>query len=259
VGLPPGQMGNSEVGHLNFGAGRIAMMDISRIDVAVADGTSASNPVIAEALAARRPRGGALHLLGLVSDGGVHSILDHLSPSSTPRRPRASRWWCTRSSTGATRPRAAPEVPRAPRERLEGKRRHRHPVGPLLGHGPRPALGARREGLRAIVVAAEGTVRDLASRPSRRAYAAGQDDEFVEPRALGATRAWPGRDAALFFNFRPDRAREITGALTAKDFDAASTARAARVRALRVHDLVRPALGCPWPTPRRRTPTSSPR
>ncbi len=78
VGLPPGQMGNSEVGHMNFGAGRIAMMDISRIDAAVAEGSLAHNPRIAEALSVARARGGDLHLLGLVSDGGVHSSLDHL-------------------------------------------------------------------------------------------------------------------------------------------------------------------------------------
>src|SRR5712671_5904288 len=75
VGLPPGQMGNSEVGHLNFGAGRIALMDISRIDVAVAEGTLGKNPALHGAIAAAKARGGKLHLLGLVSNGGVHSSL----------------------------------------------------------------------------------------------------------------------------------------------------------------------------------------
>src|SRR5262245_4159582 len=78
VGLPPGQMGNSEVGHLNFGAGRIAMMDISRIDNAVHDGTLGKNPVIAKLLNAAKSKGGRLHLFGLVSDGGVHSSLTQL-------------------------------------------------------------------------------------------------------------------------------------------------------------------------------------
>src|SRR5215468_7721702 len=78
VGLPPGQMGNSEVGHLNFGAGRIALMDISRIDVAVADGTLGKNPALRSAMLAAKQRGGRLHLLGLVSNGGVHSSLEHL-------------------------------------------------------------------------------------------------------------------------------------------------------------------------------------
>src|SRR5258705_12230316 len=74
VGLPPGQMGNSEVGHLNFGAGRIALMDISRIDVAVATGEIGKNPVIADVIASAKSKGGRLHLFGLVSDGGVHSM-----------------------------------------------------------------------------------------------------------------------------------------------------------------------------------------
>src|SRR5438105_4204371 len=76
VGLPPGQMGNSEVGHLNFGAGRIAMMDISRIDNAVFDGSLAKNEVLTGTI--QKAKSGRLHLLGLVSDGGVHSMQPHL-------------------------------------------------------------------------------------------------------------------------------------------------------------------------------------
>src|SRR5882762_3337174 len=79
VGLPVGQMGNSEVGHLNFGAGRIAMMDISRIDVAVADHRLRRNAVIRQTLhIAKHHHGRRLHLFGLLSDGGVHSSLGHL-------------------------------------------------------------------------------------------------------------------------------------------------------------------------------------
>src|SRR5580700_8691852 len=78
VGLPDGQMGNSEVGHLNFGAGRIAQMDISRIDVEVADHTLGNNEVLREVIAKAKAAGGRLHLLGLCSDGGVHSMLTHL-------------------------------------------------------------------------------------------------------------------------------------------------------------------------------------
>src|SRR5271170_6468317 len=78
VGLPEGQMGNSEVGHLNFGAGRIAMMDMTRIDKAVLEGTLATNAVVRAQIFAAKERGGRLHLLGLVSDGGVHSSLTHL-------------------------------------------------------------------------------------------------------------------------------------------------------------------------------------
>src|ERR1041384_7118 len=72
VGLPPGQMGNSEVGHLNFGAGRIALMDFSRIEVAVAEKSLGRNPVISEVFSRAKANGGRVHLLGLVSNGGVH-------------------------------------------------------------------------------------------------------------------------------------------------------------------------------------------
>src|SRR5277367_5271661 len=78
VGLPPGQMGNSEVGHLNLGAGRIAMMDISKIDNEVHDGTLARNRVLLDVVDKAKKAGGRLHLFGLVSDGGVHSSLVHL-------------------------------------------------------------------------------------------------------------------------------------------------------------------------------------
>src|SRR4051812_47541386 len=78
VGLPEGQMGNSEVGHLNLGAGRIVYQDLTRINKAIKDGAFASNPVLVEAFA--KAKGTRLHLLGLVSDGGVHSHQDHLIP-----------------------------------------------------------------------------------------------------------------------------------------------------------------------------------
>src|SRR5438445_5472495 len=78
VGLPPGQMGNSEVGHLNFGAGRIAQMDISRIDTEIYDGTLGKNDVLTSVIDAAKSAGGKLHLFGLCSDGGVHSSLTHL-------------------------------------------------------------------------------------------------------------------------------------------------------------------------------------
>src|SRR6478672_5613546 len=78
VGLPPGQMGNSEVGHLNFGAGRIAVMDIARIDNAVLDGSIKENAVLASIVGSAKKAGGGLHLLGLLSDGGVHSTITHV-------------------------------------------------------------------------------------------------------------------------------------------------------------------------------------
>src|SRR5258708_12664092 len=87
VGLPPGQMGNSEVGHLNFGAGRIATMDISRIDNAVHGHALATNPVLAGVVAQAKAAGGRLHLLGPLTDGGVHPSLPHPHPPAAPPPP----------------------------------------------------------------------------------------------------------------------------------------------------------------------------
>ena len=84
VGLPKGQMGNSEVGHMNLGAGRVAVPDLPRIDKAIEDGSLAKNPILAELIATLKKSGGACHLLGLASPGGVHSHQDHLVGARQP-------------------------------------------------------------------------------------------------------------------------------------------------------------------------------
>jgi 2,3-bisphosphoglycerate-independent phosphoglycerate mutase len=116
VGLPEGQMGNSEVGHMNIGAGRIMYQMLTRIDKSIRDGEFAKNRVLVEAIEKAKTSGGNLHLLGLLSDGGVHSSAAHLHAllkrmrSSSSRATAASRGsasWCTCSRTAATRaPRA---------------------------------------------------------------------------------------------------------------------------------------------------------
>src|SRR5579883_1742366 len=83
VGLPKGQMGNSEVGHMNLGAGRVVMQDLPRIDQAIADGSLAGSPVLAEFIAALTKSGGTAHLMGLMSPGGVHSHQDHIAALAT--------------------------------------------------------------------------------------------------------------------------------------------------------------------------------
>ena len=219
VGLPVGQMGNSEVGHLNFGAGRIAMMDLSRIDVAVATGSFGNNPVIADAIATARAHGAALHLLGLVSDGGVHSSLEHLlalvdaaSAGCVPVRVHAFL------DGRDTPPRSA----HAYLDRLDAHLRGKGTIATLSGRYfamDRDQRWDRVARAHAAIVHAEGARFATWREALDAAYAAGQNDEFVEPRAIGDyAGVADGRDAALFFNFRPDRAREITLALTAKDF-----------------------------------------
>ncbi|MEO7096597.1 MAG: 2,3-bisphosphoglycerate-independent phosphoglycerate mutase [Polyangiales bacterium] len=233
VGLPPGQMGNSEVGHLNFGAGRIAQMDISRIDCAVVDGTLVSNPVIRSAIDGAKKNGGRVHLLGLVSNGGVHSSLDHalalidgIAAESVPIVVHAFL------DGRDTPPKSAHRFLEKLNAHLESKRLGDQPigrVGTICGRYfamDRDKRWDRVEKAYRAIVSGEGR-KGAIDDPSFHtamaaladAYALGQNDEFVEPRIVyGYDGAKPG-DTAIFFNFRPDRAREISEALTQDSFD----------------------------------------
>lgn len=219
VGLPDGQMGNSEVGHLNLGAGRIAQMDIGRIDCAVADGSLAENPEIRAALDLARERGGAFHLLGLVSDGGVHSSLAHLLALVKIAEDAGVPVIVHAFLDGRdTPPRSARGFLDALEKALAGRGR----IGTVSGRYwamDRDKRWDRVErAYRAIVIA------DAPNEPSAEAaldasYARGKDDEFVEPVVIdGYTGVSVGRDTALFFNFRADRARELSHALVTEDF-----------------------------------------
>ncbi len=149
VGLPDGQMGNSEVGHLNIGAGRIVQMDITRIDALIASGKFFSHPTIVEALVKARKT--QLHLFGLVSDGGVHSHQEHLYALLKAAKQQGvekvfvhafmdGRDTLPTSGAGYL---AALEAENAGIRREAGER-----FRTLLCHGPRPALGAGKESLR---------------------------------------------------------------------------------------------------------------
>ncbi|MEI8255544.1 MAG: 2,3-bisphosphoglycerate-independent phosphoglycerate mutase [Deltaproteobacteria bacterium] len=220
VGLPDGQMGNSEVGHLNFGAGRIAQMDISRIDVAIADGELGRNAVIREVLDTAKREGGRFHLLGLVSDGGVHSSLDHLEAlinlASTAGVAVALHAFLDGRDTP---PRSAAGFLERIAKSLAGKGAIATMSGRYWGMDRDKRWERVEKSYRCIATASAPRHTDW-KQALEAAYAAGQNDEFVEPCVLGdyAGIDAAGHDAALFFNFRPDRAREITLALTAKDF-----------------------------------------
>ena len=222
VGLPPGQMGNSEVGHLNFGAGRIAMMDISRIDNAVHDGTLASNPVISDVVEKARRAGGKLHLLGLVSDGGVHSMLTHLASlvgvakaAGVPVVVHA--FLDGRDVQPGTAPGYVAEVER----QLAGGAGRIGTVGGRYWGMDRDNRWERVEKAYRAIVEGKGPHAATAQDGIEQSYAAGKMDEFVEPFVVdGYEGVQPGIDAALHFNFRPDRARELTRALAVPAFDA---------------------------------------
>jgi 2,3-bisphosphoglycerate-independent phosphoglycerate mutase len=219
VGLPPGQMGNSEVGHLNFGAGRIAMMDISRIDVAVADGTLGTNPVLSRAFHEAKQRGGRVHLLGLVSNGGVHSSLEHLFALIDAAAREGAPVVVHAFLDGRdTPPQSGESFVALLCERLTG----RGGIGVVTGRYwamDRDKRWDRVERAYRAIVKADAPRTASALDAIRASYAAGKGDEFVEPVVVGDYRGVnPGKDTAIFFNFRPDRAREITQALTDPSF-----------------------------------------
>lgn len=251
VGLPVGQMGNSEVGHLNFGAGRIAQMDISRIDVAVAEGTLATNPVIGEAIASAKAAGGALHLLGLVSNGGVHSSLEHLLALIDAAATAGVRVLVHAFLDGRDTP---PKSAEGFLARLDAHLTGKGSIASLTG---RYWAMDRDQRWERVARAYDAIVHAKAPRFGEwrealtNAYAAGQNDEFVEPRVLGAYAGIENeRDSGLFFNFRPDRAREISLALTAKDFDRFDRGETRRYKRYACMTQYDPTLGLPVAYPK---------
>ncbi len=220
VGLPEGQMGNSEVGHLNFGAGRVAMMDITRIDKAVLEGTLGDNPVVAGALGEARKRGGRLHLLGLVSTGGVHSSLDHLLALVDIAHRAGVRVVVHAFLDGRdVQPRTAQGFLLTLLSRLEG----RGVIGTVSGRYwgmDRDNRWERVSRAYEAIVSARAPRAATALEGVLASFAAGKTDEFVEPFVVGDYAGVDkGRDAALHANFRPDRARELTAALAGARFD----------------------------------------
>ncbi len=230
VGLPAGQMGNSEVGHLNIGSGRIVYQDLSRINNAISDGSFFENPVLSKIFSTTVKTGGAVHLMGLLSDGGVHSQFDHLE---------ALIDMAAKAGVGHIM------------------------VHPFLdGRDVSPTSGAgyvkKLQGYLARTAEKHGTVTEIASLSGRYfamdrdnrwdrvkrawdaivvpdasrchtvdmtpenvvkgSYEVGVTDEFLKPVTFSDRGVRDG-DGVVFFNFRPDRARELTRAFTQVDFD----------------------------------------
>ncbi|MGO8995359.1 MAG: 2,3-bisphosphoglycerate-independent phosphoglycerate mutase [Polyangiaceae bacterium] len=220
VGLPDGQMGNSEVGHLNFGAGRIAQMDISRIDVEVAEGTLGTNDVLNEVIAKAKSGGGRLHLLGLCSDGGVHSTLAHVFALIDLAHARGVKVVVHAFLDGRdVQPGTAPKYLAQLDERLAGK----GTIGVVSGRYwamDRDNRWERVERAYKAIARADAPKAKSALAGVEASYAAKKTDEFVEPFVVeGYAGIDVGKDAALHFNFRPDRARELTRALALEPFD----------------------------------------
>ncbi|TMK69814.1 MAG: 2,3-bisphosphoglycerate-independent phosphoglycerate mutase [Actinobacteria bacterium] len=199
VGLPPGQMGNSEVGHLTIGSGRVLLQDLMRVNRAIADGSFFENPALVSAF----ERGERVHLFGLVSHGGVHSHIDHLRALL---RFAPEKTWIHAFTDGrdVSPTSAIRDLAELPVDRIAT-------VAGRYYAMDRDQRWDRTE--RAVKALMEGT-DPSASDPLAAvdaSYARGVTDEFIEPTSIeGRPRIDPARDSAIFFNFRPDRARQLT-------------------------------------------------
>ena len=217
VGLPDGQMGNSEVGHLTIGAGRVLLQDLVRVNQAVEDGSLFENEALVAAFRRAAERDADVHLLGLVSYGGVHSHLTHLRAllELSSREGMTERTWIHAFTDGrdVSPHAAANDLAELPVER----------IATVCGRYYAMDRDGRWErtdrALRAIV-AGEGEVADDPIAAMRKSYDAGLTDEFVEPIVVsGRPRLDPSRDAAIFFNFRPDRTRQLSQRLVEAGVD----------------------------------------
>ena len=189
VGLPAGYMGNSEVGHLNIGAGRIVYQDMTRIDVAMETGELASNAALLELLANVKRTGGRLHFAGLLSDGGVHSHINHLGALMDIA--------------------AAHGVDVRVHAFMDGR-----DTSPTSGAGFLAQLGD-------MMVHGEGQRASDPVAAVEALYAAGETDEFLKPQVFGdpADVCVRNGDGIFFINFRADRGRELVSAFHFPDFD----------------------------------------
>jgi 2,3-bisphosphoglycerate-independent phosphoglycerate mutase len=223
VGLPEGQMGNSEVGHMNIGAGRIVFQDFTRITQAISDGSFFNNEALCQALRKTVNARGKVHIMGLLSPGGVHSHDEHfLATVELARRHGANDIVVHGFLDGRdTPPRsAAPSI-----DRMQN----------LLDQSPTARFGTItgryfamdrdlrwdrvQQAWQAIVPATSPLKAASAMRALEDAYARGENDEFVQPTVISGFDGVQDGDCVLFINFRADRARELTRAFVEQPFD----------------------------------------
>lgn len=219
VGLPRGQMGNSEVGHLNLGGGRIVYQDYTRISLAVEQGTLSQNSVLNEAM--EKAREAKLHLMGLLSDGGVHSHNTHLyALLEMARKKGLKRVYVHAVLDGRdVPPRSALRYFQELEERFVG-----------IGVGMVATVSGRYytmdrdkrwdrvEKAYCCLTEGAGFKAETAEKAVLDGYARGENDEFLKPTVVDSSGLVEDEDSIIFFNFRPDRAREITRAFVDGDF-----------------------------------------
>jgi 2,3-bisphosphoglycerate-independent phosphoglycerate mutase len=217
VGLPPGQMGNSEVGHLTIGAGRVIFQDLMRVNRAIETGELYENPALTGAFRRARERGGNVHLVGLVSYGGVHSHVDHLRAllELARREGMAERTYVHAFTDGRD---VSPTSARKDLAELVAEGARIVTVAGRYWAMDRDQRWERTERALAAILRGEGEQADDPVAAVEASYEREVTDEFVEPVVLPGPRPAEG-DVLIHFNFRPDRARQLTEKLVEHGLD----------------------------------------
>ena len=223
VGLPDGQMGNSEVGHTNIGAGRVVFQDLPRITKSIADGDFFANPAYNHAMDACKEKGTALHLMGLLSDGGVHSHLEHLfallklAKDKGLERVYIHAFLDGRDVSPTSGADFVARTVEKCREIGVGK------IATVMGRYYAMDRDKRwdrvEQAYDAMVYGESAVFNPVPVAAVKDSYAAGVTDEFMEPVVCDNEGTISDNDSVIFFNYRPDRAREITRTLVDPDFD----------------------------------------
>jgi 2,3-bisphosphoglycerate-independent phosphoglycerate mutase len=221
VGLPPNVMGNSEVGHLTIGAGRVIYQDLMRISKAIETGAFARNPILTGAIKKTVTGGKTLHMWGLLSDGSVHSHIEHLMAIlDLAAAQGAAKIAVHAVLDGRDKP---PRSALKFVEQLEAMLKHlgRGRIATVAGRYyamDRDQRWERTERAWRAIVEAEGVAASSAREAVERSYADGKSDEFVLPHVIGECAPMVEGDQVICFNFRADRARQLTAAIALDGF-----------------------------------------
>ncbi len=223
VGLPRGQMGNSEVGHTNIGAGRVVAMDLGQIDLAIEDGSFFINAAITEAIAKVDAAKGRMHIVGVVSDGGVHGHLSHMAAAAKLMVDAGLPTVLHAITDGRD---VAPQSALTYLESISGMLPEAARFATLSGRYfvmDRDNRWDRVQQAFGAIVHGKGAKADTPHDAVKNAYAQDITDEFIPPTVLGDFEGIKDGDGLFFLNFRADRAREILAAIGAPDFDGFDT------------------------------------
>jgi 2,3-bisphosphoglycerate-independent phosphoglycerate mutase len=232
VGLPSGQMGNSEVGHTNIGAGRVVAMDLGQIDLAIEDGSFFRNPALLDFIDRTKASGGTAHLVGLVSDGGVHGHLNHMAAAAKAVTAAGVRVMIHAITDGRD---VAPKSALGHLKTLQGQLPEKVRVATVVGRYfamDRDNRWDRVSRAYAAIIRGEGAHAQTARDAVTAAYDRNETDEFVAPTVVGDYAGVQDGDGVFCLNFRADRVREILAAIGQSDFDAFDTGPRPKLAAL---------------------------